>query len=114
MPSPKFRKDTWHLSRRQAALLIQLRTGHVPLNKHLHRIGRVVSPKCPACPECDESVHHFLFICPRYAAQRRQLEAQLRRAARSIAVLLANPKAFAHLFKYICDMHRFHDTLGDP
>jgi len=39
MPSSNFRLDTinaecWHM-----LMFIQLRTGHIPLHKHLHRIG---------------------------------------------------------------------------
>jgi len=34
MPSPRFRKTTQDLLCAQASLLIQLRTGHVPLQKH--------------------------------------------------------------------------------
>ncbi|KAF8156730.1 hypothetical protein B0H34DRAFT_658337, partial [Crassisporium funariophilum] len=30
-------------------ILFQLRTGHAPLAKHLHRIGKVDTPRCPCC-----------------------------------------------------------------
>jgi len=34
----------------KASLLLQLRTGHIALNKHLHRIiKKTESPLCPAC-----------------------------------------------------------------
>ena len=39
VPSPQFRKLTAVLTREQASLLMQLRTGHVPLNQLLARIG---------------------------------------------------------------------------
>ncbi|KAG2143391.1 uncharacterized protein EDB93DRAFT_1088328, partial [Suillus bovinus] len=48
--------------------LIQLRTGHIPLNKLLHRIFSM----CPACEEREESVHHFLLSCPVYTNTRRR------------------------------------------
>ena len=38
MPSNKYLKLTEGLTRRQASWLIQLRTGHAPLQAHLHRI----------------------------------------------------------------------------
>jgi hypothetical protein len=37
------------LPRSLAVLLIQLRTGHVPLAKHLHKIQKADSPICPHC-----------------------------------------------------------------
>jgi len=49
LPSSAFHKLTAELSRKQAALLIQLRSGHVPLAKHLHCIGKTESPVCPYC-----------------------------------------------------------------
>ncbi|KAF5364572.1 hypothetical protein D9758_005527 [Tetrapyrgos nigripes] len=37
------------LSRRQTSILVQLHTGHVPLNSHLYRISRSETPNCPNC-----------------------------------------------------------------
>jgi hypothetical protein len=37
------------LPRSHAVLLLQLRTGHIPLAKHLHQIRRADSPICPRC-----------------------------------------------------------------
>jgi len=113
-PSARFRKDTQGLPRRQAALLVQLRTGHVPLQKHLHTIGKAESPRCPACHAANETVVHYLLMCLAYARQRKALEGALQRAARSTSTLLANPKAFPHLFKFIYGTRRFCNTLGDP
>lgn len=48
-PSNRFQKLIAGLPRNQASLLMQLRTGHAPLNKHLHRIKSADSPLCPAC-----------------------------------------------------------------
>ena len=101
MPSSKFRKDTEKLPRWQASLLAQLCTGHIPLQKHLHRIGKAESPTCPKCRSDDETVIHYLLRCPVYTAQRRRMESALHRAAISVSTLLANPKAFHYLFEYI-------------
>src|SRR5882724_11326977 len=105
MLSVRFRKDTWQLSYGKALLLIQPRTGHIPLCKQFHRIGKTESPKFWTCPMIDKTVHHYLFACLRYTSQWRQLEATLWRATRSISDLLVNPKAFPYLFMYILDMH---------
>ena len=49
MPSGKFSALINNLPRRHASALCQLRAGHVPLNHHLARIGKVESPACPKC-----------------------------------------------------------------
>src|SRR5882724_9050636 len=107
-------KATQDLPRDQVSLLVQLRTGHIPLQKYLHRIGKVDSPKCLACQTQDEMVQHYLLNCPAYRTQRGHLERAMQRAAWSIKVLLVNPKAFPHLLQYMNATrhfrHKFKDT----
>lgn len=50
-PFNKFRKISNTLSRSQSSLLIQLRTGHIPLNGYLHRINRSDVRRCASCWE---------------------------------------------------------------
>jgi len=109
-----FRRDTQGLECWQASFLVQLRTGHVPLQKHLHRIGKVESPVCPACRTGDGTVYHYLMVCPAYTIQRRCIVGHMRRAARSVGTLLSNPKAFPHLFKFIHDSRQFRNIAGEP
>lgn len=59
-----------------------LRTGHAPLNRHLHRLGKVENPFCLHCPDTEEMVHHFLTahmqdLAKAYADQTRQLKLQV-------------------------------------
>ena len=110
MPSPRFRKDTTNIDCWHASMLIQLRTGHIPLQKHLHRLGHANSPSCLACHREEETVHHYIMTCPAYTRQRKWLHGQLRRAASSISTLLANPKAFKYLFRFIHDTGLFRNT----
>ena len=107
-PSKSFAKIVQALPRRQAALLIQLRSGHAPLNNHLHRIGKAESPLCPACHRKNESVHHYLIECREYDCHRNHMTAKLRRDARSLHTLLSNPLAIPTLFKYINDTKRLN------
>jgi len=107
-PSPRFRKDSGHLPWEQAAVLIQLRTGHIPLRKHLYRIGKDNSPMCRTCPSQRETVHHLLMTCPAYSEARRQLETSIGRTAKSMKTLLTNPKTFPHLFRYISTTRQFY------
>ena len=106
MPLPRFRKDTRGLECWKVSLLIQMRSGHVPLQAHLYRIGKVPSPVCPMCHKADKTVSHYLIICMAFATQRGCMERDLRRAAKLVSMLLMNPKAFQSLFKYIHETRR--------
>jgi hypothetical protein len=113
MPSAVFSRITKDMPRRHASLLIQLRTGHVALNRYMYKIGKVDSPTCPQCRTAQESVHHYLFRCPAFSEQRKKMEKKLKRGARSIKTLLGGHKATKHLFRYIHDTRRFEKTHGD-
>jgi hypothetical protein len=111
LPSNKFIKLTAKLSRNQTSMLLQLRTGHAPLNKHLHRIGSIESPTCPACEMEDETVHHFIATCPARDRMRRKTLSTLGRRARSMQTLLTDPKAVPHLLAYVKATGRFKKTF---
>ena len=112
MPSGSYAKLAKSLSRRHAAVLIQLRSGHIPLNKYLHQIGKISSPLCQECGK-NESVFHYLIKCRRYVAQRKKMEGKLKRDARSLKTLLSNPLALTTLFKYIGETGRLNDIRKD-
>lgn len=113
LPSNRFKKITKKLNRRQATLLIQLRTGHAPLSKHLYTIKATNSPVCSACNDAHESVHHYLLRCPATEQLRRACFAGLGRAARTLETLLSNEKALKALFRFIGSTRRFKSTFGD-
>ena len=60
------------LTKRQASILAQLRTGMTPLNGYLHNIKAVESNLCE-CGEAVESREHFVFHCVRWSEQRKIL-----------------------------------------
>ena len=69
-PSRAFMKLTKNASKKNTSIYTQLRTGHIPLNKHLHRFKRSDTPLCLQCDgSCMETVHHFLFDCPKYSRE---------------------------------------------
>ena len=70
LPSMRFQKLVAPLARRNASLLVQLRTGHAPLNHHLHTIGRADTQRCPGCGAAKETVLHFVLRCPENGLQR--------------------------------------------
>jgi hypothetical protein len=101
LPSQSYLKDIGSLTRAQASLITQLRTGHAPLNKHLHRIRKVPSPLCPACNKADETVHHLLFECHTHEHACHGLRRKLGRKATSIKELLGEPKSMRVLIEFI-------------
>lgn len=99
------------LEKSQAAAIFQLRCGHCPLKKFLHRIGAEDDDRCEIC-RARETPAHFLIYCRRYKAQRQELRKKLREEeikvdTNSATKLLDSPKAFPYLAKFIQDTGRF-------
>ncbi|TFY56014.1 hypothetical protein EVJ58_g7895 [Rhodofomes roseus] len=114
MPSKKYCKIAYSLPRRHASLLIQLRTEHVPLRRHLHRMQLVDSPNCQHCDRgVREMVFHYLLECPGYRNARARLEREIGPAAKSIRHLLNSTETVRALFRFVHDTGRFTATYGD-
>jgi hypothetical protein len=62
-----------NLPRTKLGVLIGLLTGHVRLNKHLHKIGLLSDPTCAACGFEEESALYFMCVCPALANLRTQI-----------------------------------------
>jgi exonuclease III len=60
------------LSRREASVLAQLRTGMARLNGYLFRISIAASQQC-ACGQAIETVEHFLFRCTKWTTHRTEM-----------------------------------------
>ncbi|KIM61994.1 hypothetical protein SCLCIDRAFT_54436, partial [Scleroderma citrinum Foug A] len=109
-----FLRLTSCLRKTNTAVYIQLRTGHAPLNKHLHRIKKSATPHCLQCEDNQiETVHHYLFDCTRYDRERHILGQKLGHNALSTYHLLSNKSAQQALFGYIDSTKRLHATFGD-
>jgi len=113
MPSCHFRQLTDHLPRKHASILIQLRTGYVPLQQYLHTIGKSESALCLACGGQEETVRHFLLVCPAYDIHQHHLQQMIGIAGTRMDVLLNDAKAFPALFRSLHDSERFLDTYGN-
>jgi ribonuclease HI len=72
LPGKHTRQLYDHLSRKEAAVLSQLRTGMARLNSYLYRIDAAESDQC-ACGQSRETVEHFLFRCVRWTAHRTEM-----------------------------------------
>jgi ribonuclease HI len=60
------------LSRKEASVLAQLRTGMARLNTFLFRIRASTTDQCE-CGHAQETVDHFLFRCRKWTAQRTEM-----------------------------------------
>jgi ribonuclease HI len=97
----KFAKLTRSISRNQASLLFQLRSGHVPLNTYLNRIRKVDSLICPSCQLYREMVMHYIMRCETHSVARQIMFNAAGRDARNLGKLLSMLELLPHLFRYI-------------
>lgn len=74
LPGSHTREIYEEWSWRERSALAQLRTDMAKLNSYLHRIKAVNSEQC-ACGHARETVEHFLFECPQWDEQRKELRA---------------------------------------
>ena len=100
------------LSRRQAAVIFQLHTGHVPLNSHLHCIFWAPVHTCPACRAAPKMVHHFLLLCLAFVHAWSQFLSGLGHCSRDLSALLSMPDAFRPLFIMIDEVQNQSFIMG--
>ncbi len=87
---PKSNEHSKNMSRAEASMFTQLRTGHVPLNAYLFRSRAALSPNCPHC-NVPETVTHFLLVCRRYSEERQALHRRTRLGNLQLRHLLSIP-----------------------
>lgn len=117
-PFNKYRAISDRLSKSQASLLMQIRTGHIPLNAYLYKIKKSVTSRCDACWgiglwTITETVVHYLFECQAYAAERYDMDRALGRHARDLKGILSHMDGVKELLKYMGRTGRFKMTHGD-
>ena len=115
-PFNKFRKRLFMLTRNQSSLIMQLRTGHFPLNFYLHRIGKADSDKCTKCNEdpasvqVTETINHFLFDCQAYDIARQELITKIGRNFLSLSKIMKSTDKMKALVTFINRTDRFKDN----
>ena len=113
-PSKKFLSLTSHLPKSKAGVIFQLRSGHIALNKHLHRLNKSDTQSCLQCEAGPpETVHHYLFDCTRYDRERHKLRMALGRKAHSTSYLLAHKEGLKELLGYVAATGRFKRLSGE-
>jgi ribonuclease HI len=109
-PSKKFLKaiSAPDISRNAASAIAQLRITHIPLNKYLKQFKRADNARCPACGTDEETIAHYLLLCPSYAYERWALARQAKKnhLTLTLKTLLGNAKMTAPLAKFIDATHR--------
>ena len=84
-PFKKFNKTISSLTRKQTSIILQLCSGHFPLNYYLFKIKKVASALCQAClashPEepAHETIKHYIFECPAYTQARTTFKQKISR-----------------------------------
>jgi hypothetical protein len=114
-PSRWFLKLIDRLPRALTSTIIQIRTGHIPLNAYLHRIGKINNAACDACGYRRETPLHFLTQCPNYEEFRRPLKRLLHKRTLDMRSLFTSRKSLQLLTKFIADTRRFEQRpTSDP
>ena len=112
LPRASYFKSIARLPRKQTSIVTQLITGHAPLNKHLHRIGKADLPVCPSCHEHEETIPHFILHCPAHQAIRRLMMDQVPDEERNLTGLLATHSNRKHLLNFVARTTRFRSVFG--
>ena len=94
------------INRRQATRLVQLRTGHIPLNQYLHRFHIIDSPNC-ACGQGVETISHYILHCKQYIKQRSELRSKVEPRGMKLHTLLGDPKHAKAITEYVAETKRF-------
>ncbi|KAK4068648.1 hypothetical protein Purlil1_13765 [Purpureocillium lilacinum] len=97
------------LKRKEADVLVQLRTGMIRLNSYLRRIGAAESGLCD-CGQATETVEHFLFRCKNWTAQREILLKCARTKIGNLSFFLGG-KAASDYDKWEPDMQAVRATI---
>ena len=99
------------IPRKIASTIFQLRVGHVPLNRYLHRFKITDSAQCPACGHLKEKPEHYLLHCPKYVHERWPIHTLAGGRLPNLEKLLSSPKLLKPLANYIQATGRFEINL---
>ena len=109
-----YSKIQMNLKRYQVNLLMQIRTGYIPLNFYLHQIKKAEMRNCTACqghgPPTKETIMHFLFKCGTVNKEWHELDKQMGKDSRDLPTLLSSNKGVKALVSYINRMRCLHTT----
>ncbi|KZT18519.1 hypothetical protein NEOLEDRAFT_1080061, partial [Neolentinus lepideus HHB14362 ss-1] len=93
------------------SLIMQLCTGHIPLNAYLDHIGASTTQYCDHCPGIPEDVHHYVLQCSKYDQPRFELRCKLGCVASDLSALLTTEVKL--LLTYVHQTKCFSKTHGE-
>ena len=99
--SKKHRKAIARVDRSTGSLWTQLKTGHIGLNAHLHRIKISETAACTACKQYNETVDHVLRHCRAYDEPRLQLRRHAKRDMTTLQKLLGNDNNITYVTTFV-------------
>ncbi|KAF7773567.1 hypothetical protein Agabi119p4_5734 [Agaricus bisporus var. burnettii] len=117
-PYKKFRKWREYLTRAQGSALIQIRSGHIPINAYLKRFKKRDNDYCDNCLTntnriLPETVNHYILDCPTYNTERDELKRKLGRAnAVDLERLFKTEKGTRELLNFLDATKRLKQALG--
>ena len=105
-PFTNFHKQILKLSRNQSSTILQVRSGHFPLNAYLYKIGKAESDRCNKCNQTQvipqkETTNHFIFDCPAHHEARSDLINKIGRTNFNLPEIMSNEKYMKALVTFI-------------
>jgi hypothetical protein len=93
--------------RKHIAWIARLRTGHSSLNGYLARFNIIDDAICPGCGGAEETVHHFLMVCPNYERSRDGMRKKVGVGGMKMEKLLGDPRRIKDTVEFIESTERF-------
>ena len=97
--------------------MIQIRSGHFPLNGYLHKIGKSDTEICLACLDQEngshrkETINHLIFECPAYNQDRDTMIEKIKRRHFNLSNMMANTDYMKILVNFINSTGRLKRPL---
>jgi hypothetical protein len=98
---------------------MQVRSGHLPLNFYLHRIGKAETKHCQVCRLKEgtdtptETIHHFLYDCEAYANHRKSLIRSIGASNIALKDVMLETKRMKALAQFITKTKRL-EAVAQP
>ena len=98
----KYGEELHEITMRENTIRMQIYINHLPLNKHEHIMmnQQQIHPYCDnnICKhsQYEETMHHYLFQCPRYEQQRQIMVNNVKKKYKTHNIITKNKKSNQH------------------
>jgi tubulin alpha len=93
--------------RKHIAWIARLRTEHCSLNSYLKRFNIIDDAICSRCGDAEETVKHFLLVCPIYERLRDGMRKEVGVGGMKMEKLLGDPRRIKDTVEFIESTERF-------